>query len=332
MLALGLVVGVPTGEPSPSVPTIRWDAPSSCPSVEAFEARIPDPSAERWADVSAHVRVSEPRGGGYGLEITLRTAAGYSTRQAQAQDCEVLADAAALILLTFVEPIAVVEILDAAPVVLPTPTDARRPGASEPTSPPPRPVRRGTAVVEPVAPPPSPRARTEPDRFGVRAGAALGQATLPGLDVGPTLALGWQRGLLRLDAMALALLPRRRTFEERPEVGLRLWMTGGALSGGLTMPISDHLELPLGVGVEVATVVATGRGVSRPRTIVRPWVAAFGAAHLVWRPTPRWGLWLGVASVVGLARPSFTVSDQGPVAVGAGGFRGMLSVEWAWAR
>ena len=159
-----------------------------------------------------------------------------------------------------------------------------------------------------------------------------GVATLPGVDLGPQLVLGWRRGPFALEASALALLPRRHVFDERPELQLRLWMVGGDLCANLVMPVSERLELPIGVGLEAGSIIARGQGVSRPRTARQPWVAARGVVHLVWRPDPRWGLWVGATVVLGVVRPSFTLSDQGPFEVSPGGLRGMMGVQWRWTR
>ncbi|MCA9712740.1 MAG: hypothetical protein KDK70_43325, partial [Myxococcales bacterium] len=113
-MSLVLALALVTIGPAPVRPAIRWEAPAACPSQAAFLARIPglhDPGT-RWADVSAHARV-RVLDEGFGLELTLRSASGSSTRHARATACEPLADAAALILATFVEPVATAQRLDA---------------------------------------------------------------------------------------------------------------------------------------------------------------------------------------------------------------------------
>ncbi len=323
VLALALVSAEPTDARAASTPEIRWEAPPSCPTPGRFAERVdalrePD---TRWAEVSAHARVHARSSGGFDLELRLRSAVGTSTRHVYAADCEILADATALILASFVEPVDTVQRIDERP----RPRPARPPARSHPPQ-----------IPEPAAPSPSTRPPTPPppppDEFEIGVGGLVGRAALPSVDLGPMLNFGWERGLMRLDATAMALLPQRRPFEPRPEVVLRLWAAGGGLATSLSLPVSAHLDLAMGLGLEIAATVARGEGISRPRTIVRPWVAPLGTVRLLWRPHPHWCVWLGAAAVVAAVRPTFTVADQGPAPLGPGGLRGMGGIQWRWTR
>lgn len=356
-VALGLAITALYGAP-PGDPSLRWDAPPSCPSASGFEQRVRSLSGGDAlpAEISVYARVRGVERG-FDLELVLHTPAGSSTRRADARDCEALADAAALIVATFLEPRTVVGSLDAGPEpagpdldralgsdALARPERAppdRAPGsnalvgperAPSDRAPPERAPSVPGTETEPMAERPPPPRRRAPDHLGIRLAGVAGVATLPGVDLGPQLVLGWRRGLFALEASALALLPRRHGFDERPELQLRLWMVGGDLCANLVMPVSERVELPIGVGLEAGPVIARGQGVARPRTARQPWVAARGVVHLVWRPDPRWGLWVGATVVLGVVRPSFTLSDQGPFAVSPGGLRGMMGVQWRWTR
>ncbi|MEM9461112.1 MAG: hypothetical protein AAGF11_43510 [Myxococcota bacterium] len=344
-VALGLAITALHGA-SPEDPSLRWDAPTSCPSASGFEQHVRSLSSggvlPAEISVYAWVRAFER---GFSLELVLHTPAGSSTRRAEAPDCEALVDAAALIVVTFVEPLTVVGSLGRGPEPV-AHALGRAPGSNALVGPGRAPPERAPSDRAPPERAPSvtgsetgpmlversPPRRRAPDHLGIRLMGIAGVATLPGVDLGPRLVLGWRRGLFALEASALALLPRQHVFDERPELRLRLWMVGGDLCANLVMPVSERLEFPIGVGLEAGPIIARGQGVARPRTARQPWVAARGVVHLVWRPDPRWGLWVGAAVVLGVVRPSFTLSDQGPFEVSPGGLRGMMGVQWRWTR
>ncbi|MCH9685544.1 MAG: hypothetical protein K0V04_29205 [Deltaproteobacteria bacterium] len=309
---------------------LRWTAPPACPTAAMVQERVvglvgQDSIAN---DVTA-VAIVRREGDGWSLQLTLRDGDRASQRSMQSGDCETLADAVALVVATFVEPVATTRIVEERTSV---PPDVVASSPVVDRSPPPSPADRVDAgVVVPPSADPSATPRARPDTWwGMRVGGAAGRALLSDLDVGPQLTVSWQRGLLRLAAQGLFLAPRRQRVPERQGLQLRQWAIVAGLRAGVALPLTRRLEMPLSLGVEAGPVIARGEGVVRPRTAVSPWAAAVGAAQLVWRPVPRWGLWAGAAVVVGVFLPRFTVDAAGPLVAGPGGFRANLGVEWRW--
>lgn len=320
---------------------VRWTAPAGCPTQVVVQERIEDlvgDGALRPDVVAdARVRASEE---GWALRLALRTADRTSTRHMAARECQTLADAVALVVATFVDPVQTdrraTGRMPAQPRAIPAPParpaapakPAAPAGLAAPAGPTLRP-RETRAEAEPTPEPPPPRPTPrDPDLAGVRLAAIAGRATQHDLDLGPDVELSWQRGVVRLGLGALALVPRDRPVTAG--VTLRRWMLAGRLRAGVVMPLSPRVELPLSLGVEVGPVVARGRGVDRPQTVVSPWLAAVGSVQVVWRLRPRWGLWAGIDGIVGALLPRFTVDGAGPIASGPGGIRAALGVEWRW--
>ncbi|MEM7153260.1 MAG: hypothetical protein AAF799_10495 [Myxococcota bacterium] len=311
------------------VSDIAWEAPPSCPSAAAVQQRLAKYVGDRTlpSDVSATatVRASETQ---WSLKLVLHAQEETRVRRMVSDDCETLADATALVVATFVDPLQVETTVGVVP--------SNEVGPAEDAVPSPTPAADSETARtrEPVIAEQGSDARESspaPETYyGLRAGALAGRATQAELDLGPELAFSWQRGVARLEVGVFALVPRLRPVPDRDAVTLRQWALGGRARVGLVMPLHRRLELPLSLGVELAPVVARGVGVAEPTTVSSPWVAASVSAHLVWRPAPPWGVWLGGEGLVGLARPQFTVDGAGPLATGAGGLRAMVGIERRW--
>lgn len=326
---LGVVAMAVLGARPTAAAELRWTAPAGCPSEAAVQQRLHELLGEEAlrSDVTADGQVRR-EGERWVLELSLRDAARSSTRRMSARDCETLAQAAALVLATFVEPLAAATRVEqrARRVVVPTVPPQTR--SSTPVSSAPPRVEGGS----PGQPPASADARgpRPPDRFGLRLGAVVGRATQADVDLGPELTLSWQRGAARLAVGALALIPRRQPVPAPAGAELRQWLLAGGLRAGLVVPLAPRLWMPLSAGVELGPLVARGEGIARPRTAVAPWLAVVGSAHAVWRPQPRWGLWVGITGVAGVLLPQFTVAGSSPLVVGRGGLRGSVGGEWRW--
>jgi hypothetical protein len=330
-LMLGLI-GAALGAGLVAAAELHWTAPAGCPSEPVVRGRLQALLGDDVLrpDVVARAEVSRHEGG-WILQLSLRTADRSSTQHMVSDECETLADAVALVVATFADPLtASARVVGRSPAV---PERTEPVLEVVPSAPPPvaSPRADGSppALRRPLADPRGPR---PPDRWGLRVGVVAGRATQPDLDVGPEVALSWQRGIVRLAIGALGLAPRRQAVRERDGVVLRQWMVAGGLQAGVVVPLTPWLELPLSVGVEVGPLVARGEGIDRPRTVASPWLAALGSAHFVWRPGPRWGIWVGVVGVAGVLLPQFTVAGAPPSIAGPGGLRGSLGVEWRWGR
>lgn len=311
---------------------LHWTAPEGCPSqaavAETLQALVGDDVLH--VDVVADAQVHR-RGDEWVLQLSLRAADRSVMRQMVADECRTLADAVALVVATFADPVSTSAHVNGRSRAAAAP---REPDLRAVPPPPPRALRARADAV-PLAPRPivagrrDPRGRP-PDHWGLRLGATAGRATQADLDLGPHMVLSWQRGLARVAVGALALVPRREPVPRVDGARLQQWMLAGGLEGGVAMPLWRRVELLLALGLELGPVVARGQGIARPRTVVSPWLAALGTAQLCWRPTPRWGIWAGVVGVAGVLLPRFTVAGEGPLVAGPGGLRGTVGVEWRW--
>jgi hypothetical protein len=81
------------------------------------------------------------------------------------------------------------------------------------------------------------------------------------------------------------------------------------------VPQLRRLELPLGGGLELGALTASGRGGDRSRTRTAVLVALVAGAGLAWVPVPRVALRLDVAASFALVRPRFGVQTPGGVLV-----------------
>ncbi|MEM9453547.1 MAG: hypothetical protein AAGF11_05160 [Myxococcota bacterium] len=307
---------------------VRWTAPAGCPSEAAVRARLGElvgPDALH-PDVVADARV-QSSADGWVLSLDLRTGPRSSARRMVSDDCRTLADAVALVVATFVDPVVVSTQASRASPALPEPSpqpDLRESLPAASSGPSPAGASSPSVSSSSSSGSPAPRAV---DRWGWHVGVLAGRATLHDLDLGPDLALSWQRGAVRLALGALFLVPRDRPVSAG--VVLRQWMVAGRLRAGVVMPLSARVELPLSIGAELGPVVARGRGITTPRTVVSPWLAGLGSVHLLWRPRARWGLWVGVDGVMGVLLPQFTVGGVGPLRAGSGGVRASLGMAMA---
>lgn len=322
-----MLVGLGTGLASPA--DVHWTAPAGCPTQasvsEQLQALVGDDVVR--PDLVAHAQVRS-RGDEWVLELSLHMATGSITRQMVADECQTLADAVALVVATFADPVAVSAHVEERSPSVPTRIEAVRGGPAPLPSQLPERRAHGHSLgprptpLDPHGPPPM--------GWGMRLGVVAGRATQADLDLGPYAELSWQRGSVRVAIDGLGLVPRRQPVPEHDGARLRQWMLAGGLQAGVVMPVARRMEMLLSLGIELGPIVARGEGIARPRTVVSPWLAALGTAQLVWRPTPRWGIWAGVVGVAGVLLPRFTVAGGGPLVAGPSGLRGIVGVERRW--
>nr|MCH9680966.1 hypothetical protein [Deltaproteobacteria bacterium] len=112
----------------------------------------------------------------------------------------------------------------------------------------------------------------------------------------------------------------------RPELSLRQSLHALTVRA-CGVPGGPRWALALCGGTEIGAVVATGAGVTQPRTTANPWGAFVVGLAAGWKITPRWTLWAGAEGLVAYAISAFTVGDTAPQPVGSGGVRGHLGVE-----
>ena len=304
---------------------LRWDAPASCPSRAALEQAVaadlgrPLTTGDAEAvSAGASARRRGDRRWELALTIEPRDAPAVA-RTVVAERCELLVEAAALMIAVAIDPD-----LFAEPVL-----------AAEPTSREPQdiplevPVSRKLPEVH-DAPAPRPRP-TPPATRSLRAAVSLAA----GLDVGalPRPAPGF---LLRL-----GLLARR----VRAEVGAGHWLeqsarvAGSAGGGDVRLTAAQlavcprfalrKLELPVCAGLELGAMRGEGVGVTVPTVDRVFWLAVLADARVQWVPVPRLalGLQLGLAAPLLSARFRLRGLDQDVHKAAPVAFRGLFAIE-----
>ncbi|HWB80635.1 MAG TPA: hypothetical protein VG755_36985 [Nannocystaceae bacterium] len=284
-------------EPEEGTVALQWRAPEGCPDgvrvrdeIRRFVATGAQTGTLDRVDADARV-VRE--GDRYVLELELKLPGGAMHKRIEADKCEVLASAAALVMAVMLDPKAVVETVEEAKVEPPTP------------EPPPK------VEPKPVTPPPpvdrKRRVQALMRIFGMgsfgampRFGGALGGS------------LGARIGRARVEVVALGEIPQRKLNDTERSAGARidLWTLGVR---GCFAPNVNRVEFPLCAGVEAGQLRARGFGLSVARSTAAPWLAFPFGAMVMWAPVPRFAFGGGVDAWVAATRPTFEIDDLGPI-------------------
>lgn len=303
--------------------------------------------------LTARAVVGRAARGGWTLQLELRSSQGQQTRVLQADECRLLARAAAVVVAVQLDPLARGRTLQAAatrePGEAPASVDAPLPGPVAPANTgdgPEVPLPPAPVFPDPVAPRPVVRridpvveleALPEPPRVQVEAGPRLaGHLRLEGgLEVGLLPGSGGLVGLVggvvirgvRLEA-GLAGSPLRSAPSPGGDARARLDRFAGALRvcPGWTSPRA-RLTISGCLGGEAGVLRASGVGVANPSTVHAPWVALSLGPALRLRLAGPLGLRLGVEGVVALARPTFTVGTEPLFRVTPAGLRVNLGLD-----
>jgi hypothetical protein len=300
---------------------LKWEAPARCPSHADAQLRLERALAERGASpadrASVDVQVTEKGSGRYELSMQVRLGDRIGRRTIEGEDCEALADVAALVVAIALDPggDATFETLETqeteeAPVVVPQPdASAREDEAQAAVSPP---AASADASIEPAAPPRPPVAARPRPSFFAQAGAGVGVGMLP--SAGPSIALAFgPRGRHWMATLGGTFWFRREgRVPEHPEVGgeLRLWSIDAR---GCGIPAIGIVAFPLCGGLGVGMLHGRGIGELQPRSARSAWVAIrVGPGLEVW-PVRRFGLWVRAEGAFVVARPTFEVPNRGEV-------------------
>ena len=322
-LALGLWLAVVEPQEDPEPPPIaidlRWTAPEECPDRETFLEALNAIAGRRLVTAPESVRVVDGRietaGRGYALTLRLQGPAGEEVRTLEAPECEALAAAGSLVVITRLLGEAPLESEDRGRL----PEDApAAPGERVPL-PPPSTEERGVVPVvvdertmrpaagPSVEPPPAGRPRLHAT-FAALAGVAVGLGPRPaGLVRG---GVGLRRGSLRLEAFAMHVLATAIREADVPRV--RASLTGaGAL--GCWAPAWGRLEVPLCGGLELGALTGGGLGplVATRERVRQLWIGLPLETGVAWTPIPRLALRTRVGVDLGLRRPGFHVDAAG---------------------
>lgn len=345
-LVLGLLAAL-----APAGADLEWSAPADCPPREAVEASAaallgrPLATGDPGTRVRARAVVTR-EAQGFRLDLELHSDAGRDRRSLRDRRCQVLADAAAEILATAVDPRLGAGVPPALPpepdrtwregpapsdmspqTFPPEPAPPPAPEPAPPTAPSP------TAPADPLEPPqPAPVAAppaAPPDRLrgSLRLSGVFDQGGLPGPTGGLTAAFGVMRRAWRLELGVLGLIPRdTRPDPDRPP-GARLSLWTGFIRGCGVARLRPRLELAGCGGLEIGALLGAGLGVDDARTRAQPWLAAVVGPELAWPVGRRVALTLGVDAVVAILRPLFVVAGGPVFRAHPAAFRATLGVQ-----
>jgi hypothetical protein len=307
LFALGLAFA-----PAEAGVDLRWGADRACPTgVQVLEragrllGRQVDSGHGQVGVQASIVR----RGGSFELELELRTEGGTSTQTVSSQECDVLADVAAMKIALAIDPLAVLQ-NEAAPVPAVEPAEPAE-VAPAPAEAPPAPVDAG---------------HDRRPRLGLRAQSGVTWGVLPGVGAGLGGAAAIVGRRWRAEARGLFHFGRTATVPGTEAAG-EFRMTAAALHG-CGVPTVASVEFPLCAGLEVGSMRGEGTTLSISRVSRRLWVAVSLAPALAWAPSRRLALWVQPEVLIPVVRSAFEVDDLGMIhRAGAVAVRGFLGVE-----
>jgi len=323
----------PTEDGTPSEPTpadrvaaavdLSWSAPASCPGAEtvrrgiaALLASTTEVSAASEVTVTATVTQGPTQ---FRLALEVVTPSGKTTKTTGGAQCEVLADATALIAAIAIDPSAVLEATE-------PPPEEPEPDKPEPEQPKPEPAAtegegegegegRDDGTGERPAPEEGPRVapklppRVTLVRFAFRASGGLDVATLPGVSggigvLGAVLGANW-----RAELVGRVLFPRNGFVVDDTGARIGLFTLGAR---GCWVPTVGPVEMPLCGGGEAGAFRGDpiGDRIANGVTVTEPYVAAIGSYEVGWAPRPFFALVGRAELVVPLLRPSFFIGDE----------------------
>jgi hypothetical protein len=245
---------------------------------------------------------------GWSLELDVKTAAVHDHRSLAANDCGALADAAALVVATSVDPARVAETLQPRPD---EPDDPFEDRAAEPDG--------ATART------PSPL-RHEPDRRirgAIRTTAGAGYGLLPGV------AGGVQGDGVLMVGRARVVLGAAHWFAKSTSTGGaegRIRLTAGRLRGCYA-PSVKRLEIPLCGGVQLGSLHARIETATQIDTSRALWVALDVGPGLTWAPIDAFALHAQVDAVVAVRRIDFEEDDATVFRSPPAGVQVLLGIE-----
>lgn len=332
LIGLGLLPRLALGSPEDATVRFEWTAPAGCPDTAAVQQRIAG-LQERGpsADIRVTATISALAHDQWRLDLELHHFDGKESRTIVADDCETLADTAALLVAAASDhesstgDAASGELIDDAKSE--REGDPREAATEAPSSADEAAPREREADVQARELGASSSRRLSRPRSRLRAAARseglAGYGVLPGGDFGAGLALGLSTQKARFELGANYLAPRTARYEAHPEVGGRFSFAAAVVRGCPVWHVRQF-EFPVCFGLEAGAVFGTGVGVDR---ILKPrgaWTAASLRPAVVWAPS-RWiAVALHVEGVVPFVRRSFAVADLGslhrptPVAVRGG--------------
>lgn len=300
-------VATPSAEPAPQTELrLSWTAPDACPgppvvldAVIGLLGRPLGPAEGSPVRVEARV-TGEP--GQLVLSLRTETTEGAREREMSGQTCEVLVEAAALVIASALDPSLAF--------------------GPEPTEPEPEPDYDHDSLPEciPFDAMPEPELDLEPEpepaspplAGTVRVAATGSLGPLPSAAPGVEVTAGLVRRHARVELGFDYFFARRVALADGDDRGgeIGLWTL---TTRGCWAPSVSILELPVCGGLQVGPMRGEGYGVGAPTTTRLAWVAAEAGGALVIRGLPLVDVWVGADLVVPLTRPGFLLDELGLV-------------------
>jgi hypothetical protein len=287
---------------------LTWSATEGCPTRESVlseVAREVGPRGKQAAGVIARAVVTQDERGLWRSELVVEIGAAHGERLLEAQSCEGVASAAALIIAIAVETGAPPASPKApAPVPVPVPVPVPPPvvtAAARPPQPPPR----------PPAPVDSPHRNS---KLLLALAGVVDSGTLPSLSPGLEASLGGSYGTSiwrgRITAAGAYFAPETAgvTDGARPGEGGRFTLL--TLSGRACVSRTvSTFDLGPCLGGEVDAM--SGEGVDSKTTTTGHgrWAALSGSLLGAWHPIGPLAVFLRLDAIVPLARPSFVLQE-----------------------
>lgn len=298
MLGLSLIAALQPAVPDPPV---RWTAPAGCPDQSRVQSQIDtllsrplDPNALRMDGVI------EATSSGWRLTLTTRVGTLVDERSLDANDCSVLADAAALVAVVMLDPVQaagrIEEEAEAAEAARNETTVAPRP---EPSS-----------IPTPEVSRPAPEPEDEPVSLGlsarVRGGGEFGAVPrgTGSFDLGVALVGLGRAGRLRAELVGLYSIGRETTS---PNAAIRVHLGAVAPRFCAALP-AGPVEIPLCGGVELGAMRADANAPANTTTQAL-WLAAHAEPGVRWAFANRVSLWVSALVVLPMRYPEFELVD-----------------------
>lgn len=300
----------------------EWSAPEACGAAAQIEATTEEflsrPLSERELEqvvIEGSIEAEEP---GYRAWVHVQTPMGETTREVEAETCQAIVEASAIIIAVALDPVLVAESVE--PVrEAPSPVEStprpREPSDSEPGQPEPGQPEASepeTSFAEssPRDRPFGPDARTPVSVAGLVAGG-LDLGTVGDLAGGARAGLVLRRNLLRIELVGGFVGPvAHRPFVEAQGAGVRV-LLGYVQLGACVNPAVGRFEFPICAIFETGAVRGTGIGLDQPLTAHQGWFVAAGRAAASVRVSERVRLTLGAEGGGLLHRPAFAIDDLG---------------------
>jgi hypothetical protein len=276
----------PDREPGPGgtlALALEWNAPATCPQGDRVQVVVATLLARKVElEPASHLRVRgdiAPLGSRWLLQLAIDDHGTVEQRRLEGDRCDTLADAAALIIATGIDPRQVAASL------------------AEPSEPP----RRGARADRPRTSDPSPGGRR-------KLRVALGVASGPALGFTPEVA-AWLQGdvaLLIGRARVAAQVGHAFARNTGDGVGATVRNTSGTLRGCFA-PTQRKISLPVCGLFELGATSAIGRGPVISQRKQALWIATGLGAGIEYAVVPRFALVAQVDALVALYRPRFHV-------------------------